>query len=181
MQSRPVAGPFRRIPVARTAGTWGGSAPAPTRSLNRGRRAAPTRITGGTRPADNADAAKVVMPGGPASNAEATRLELFERSFIDARLCVDHLWSGVESRTVHSNVCSEAFVEDAGDDTEECGPETRASGGATHERQPVTVEREQRRHHALHPGSRLEPAAQQVGFAQHAVEVQVEAGDEVPG
>jgi hypothetical protein len=121
------------------------------------------------------------MPGGPASNAEAARLEFFERSFVDTRLCVDHLRSGVEARTLHSGVCSEAFVEDAGDDAQECGPETRASGRATHERQPVVVERQQRRHHALHPGSRLESTAQQVGFAEHAVEVQVEAGDEVSG
>jgi hypothetical protein len=82
------------------------------------------------------------MPGGPASNAEPARLELFERSFIDTRLCVDHLWSGVEARTLHGCVRSKAFVEDAGDDTQERGPETRASGCATHERQPVTVERE---------------------------------------
>jgi hypothetical protein len=95
------------------------------------------------------------MPGGPAPNAEAARLEFFERSFIDTRLCVDHLWSGVEARPLHGNVCSEALVEDAGDDTKERGPETRSSGRATHEREPVTVEREQRGHHALHPGSRL--------------------------
>ena len=45
---------------------------------------------------------------------------------------------------------------------------------------PVRVERDGRRHHARHPGAGLELAAKQVGLAEHAVQVQVEAGEEVP-
>ena len=36
-----------------------------------------------------------------------------------------------------------------------------------------------RRHHARHPSARLELAAEQVGLAEHAVQVEVEAGEEV--
>ena len=58
------------------------------------------------------------------------------------RLRVDHLWSGVEARALHGGFRRKALVEDAGDDTQERGPETRSPGCATRERQAVSVERE---------------------------------------
>ena len=46
--------------------------------------------------------------------------------------------------------------------------------------QPVSVERKQRRHHALHPRSPGSSAPRkQVGLAEHAVQVQIEAREEV--
>ena len=43
----------------------------------------------------------------------------------------------------------------------------------------VTVERQRGRHHALHPRAGLEVPDEQVALAHHAVQVQVEAGQEV--
>jgi hypothetical protein len=111
---------------------------------------------------------------------EPASLEFVQRSFVHAGLGVDDVGSGVEAWTFHGSFRRQTFVEDSADDSQERSPESRSSGRPRRERQTVDVERQQRRHHALHPRSRLEPAAQQVGFAQHAVEVKVEARNEVP-
>ncbi len=73
------------------------------------------------------------------------------------------------------------LVEDAGADGDERGPEPGAARRADRKREPVRVERERRRHHALHPLTRLERAHEQVLFAEHAVQMQVETREEVTG
>jgi hypothetical protein len=121
------------------------------------------------------------MRGGPTPDATPPSFKLVERNFVHTRLGVDHVRGSVEARAVDGGARRQALVEDARDDSQECGPESRPSGRARRERETVAVEHQERRHHALHPRSGLEPAAQQVGFPQHAVQVQVEAGDEISG
>ncbi len=73
----------------------------------------------------------------------------------------------------------EPLVEDPRDDLEHRAPEPRAAGGAGREHDAVFVQCQARRHHAPHAVAGLERPADQVGLPEHAVEVQVEAGDEV--
>ena len=75
----------------------------------------------------------------------------------------------------------ETLVEDPGGDADERGAQPGAAGRADREREAVAVDRDARRHHALHPRAWLERDAVQVDLAEHAVQVQVVAGQEVAG
>ena len=81
--------------------------------------------------------------------------------------------------TVDGVLRLEPLVEDPGDDQEQRAPQSRAAGGAGREHDPVPVECQRRRHHARHPVSWLEALGEEIGLAEHAVQVQVEPGQEV--
>ena len=76
----------------------------------------------------------------PASDAVATSFELVQRNLVHARLGIDHSRGSMKARPLHRVNCREAFVEDAGDDAEERGSESRPSSRARRERQTTTVE-----------------------------------------
>ncbi len=84
-------------------------------------------------------------------------------------------------RLVDSLLRLDALVEDRRGDRDQGGAEARAAGGADREHEAALVEREARRHHALHPVAGLERTMAEVGLAEHAVQVEVEAGEPVPG
>src|SRR4029077_16168084 len=121
---------FWPTPAVPTVGTWAGPKPVRATSPSRGRRPAPARGTSGTPPADDADAAEVVVPSRPAPDLESPSLEPGERSLVHARFCVDDIGSGVEACAFDGSVRREAFVENAGDDAEKRGPETCSSRSA---------------------------------------------------
>src|SRR5437764_728502 len=56
---------------------------------------------------------------------------------------------------------------------------TRSTGGADRQLQAVVSQDDTRSHHAAHPLTRLERPAEEIGLAQHAVQVQVETGNVV--
>ena len=87
----------------------------------------------------------------------------------------------MDARPVDGRLRVEALVEDRRRDADERGTQPRAAGGADRECQAGAVEREAGRHHALHPRARLERADEQVGLAEHAVQMQVETRQPVPG
>ena len=58
---------------------------------------------------------------------------------------------------------------------------TRPAGRSDRQLQGVLAEDDGRRHHAAHPLPRLQRSAEEVGLAEHAVQVQVEPGHEVAG
>ena len=77
--------------------------------------------------------------------------------------------------------CGEqALVEDPREHLRQCGAEARAARRAGRQDEAVRVERDRRRHHAGHPPAGLERADEQLGLAEHAVQVDVVAGQEVP-
>ena len=73
----------------------------------------------------------------------------------------------------------EPFVEDPGRDADERRSQPRSARGADRQRDALVVESEARRHHALHPLAGLERLEDEVDLAEHAVQLQVEAGQEV--
>ena len=75
----------------------------------------------------------------------------------------------------------EPFVQDSGGDLDEGAAEPRAPGRAERKDEPLVVEGEARRHHAAHPLAGLERPANQVGLAQHAVQMQIESRQEIAG
>ena len=75
----------------------------------------------------------------------------------------------------------ELFVQDPCGDADERGPEPRSTCRADCQGDPLAAEGQARRHHALHSLTRLERRPVQVDLSEHAVQVQVEAGDEVAG
>ena len=87
----------------------------------------------------------------------------------------------MEPRPVDGVPGEQALVEDPREDLCQCGAEARSSGRAGRDDEPVPVERDRRRHHAGHPPSGRERPDEQIGLAQHAVQVDVVSGQEVPG
>ena len=115
----------------------------------------------------------------PAPDPAPRPLEPHERLLVDARLGVHELADGMEARTRDGVDRLEALVQDPGGDPDERSAQPRAAGRADREREAFCVDGDARRHHALHPRARLERDAVQVDLAQHAVQVQVVAGQEV--
>ncbi len=76
---------------------------------------------------------------------------------------------------------AESLVEDSGRDAHERGAKPGPAGRADREQEAVSIERDARRHHALHPVTGLHRPVQQVDLAEHAVQVEVEAGELVAG
>ena len=85
----------------------------------------------------------------------------------------------MEARPLDRLLRVDAFVEDPGRGEEQRRPQAGASRGADRQLEAAGIDEEARGHHALHPRARLQRAVQQVGLAEHAVQVQVEAGEEV--
>jgi hypothetical protein len=54
----------------------------------------------------------------PAPDRAAAPLELIEGTFVNARLRVDDVGSGVEARALSGSSRRQPFVEDAGDDSQ---------------------------------------------------------------
>ena len=81
----------------------------------------------------------------------------------------------MNSRTLDGGLWLQPFVEDARGHRQEGSSQPRAAGRADRELEPVAAENERRCHHAVHPGAGLERPAQQVGLAEHAVQMHVEA------
>ena len=92
---------------------------------------------------------------------------------------MDERLDGVQARPAHRLLGREALVEDPGDRLEQRASEPRPAGGAGRELEAGAVEDDHRRHHARHPLAGNERSLQQVGLAEHAVQVQIETGQEV--
>jgi hypothetical protein len=107
--------------------------------------------------------------------------ERADRFVRETGLQVDDLAGRVQARAVDRLLGGEALVQDSREDLREGGPKPRASGGAGGEHEPAVVEGDRRGHHALHPLPGLERPDQQVGLAEHAVQVEVVAREEVAG
>ena len=177
IRSRAAAAPPVRTRAARPAATSAGS-----RSLRR-RRAAPLRrgSAAGAAPRDRADAAEVVVARRPAPDraARAARASSSAASSTPGSALHD-LAGRVDARPVDRVLRLQALVEDPG------GARRRApSAGAC---------RPRRRSRATRPspssasvGAIMLPSArpassgadEEVGLAEHAVQMQVEAGQEV--
>src|SRR5439155_5043387 len=102
-----------------------------------------------------------------------------EGRLVHAGLDVHDRGSGVEARAPYGRVGRQPLVEDPRYDAEQRGPQPRAAGGTRCERQPAPIDCERRRHHALHPLARVELTSNQVGLAEHAVEMEIEVRKEV--
>src|SRR5438128_7141406 len=170
---------FARTRAARTVATSAGSPRRSSPSANRRRRTTSPRIASGARAADDTHTTEVVVGCGPASHGPTARLERGKRGFVDAGLGVDELSCGMEARALNRNARRKSFVEDAGDHAEQCGPQARPTGRARGEANPVAVEHERRGHHAEHARAGLERTAKEVRLAEHAIEVEVQAREEV--
>jgi hypothetical protein len=94
---------------------------------------------------------------------------------------VDERAGRMNPRTIDCGLRLETLVEDPRDDLEQRTPQPRAPGGAGREHDSVRVQCERRRHHARHPVARRELIRDQIDLAEHAVQVQVEPGNEVAG
>src|SRR5437764_1432722 len=68
----------------------------------------------------------------------------------------------------------------AGGDLDQRPAKPGSAGCADRELEAVASKNEAWSHHAAHPVTRLERPADEVGFAEHAVQVQVETGNVVP-
>src|SRR5687768_1092387 len=75
----------------------------------------------------------------------------------------------------------ESFVEDADRDADERRAQARATGGADRQHRSLVPDRERWRHHARHPRAGDERREHEIDLSQHAVEVEVEAREEVAG
>ena len=85
----------------------------------------------------------------------------------------------MEARPVDRVLRLEPFVQDARDHLQKRAAQARPAGGPCCECDSSAVEGQARRHHARHPLAGLERPGKQVGLAEHAVQMQVEAGHEV--
>ena len=72
-------------------------------------------------------------------------------------------------------------MQDLREHAHQCRAEARPACRAERELEPVVVEDDGGRHHARHPLTGPERLADEVGLAEHAVQVQVEPGQEVAG
>jgi DNA-binding transcriptional LysR family regulator len=57
----------------------------------------------------------------------------------------------------------------------------RAPGGSDRELEPILVEHQRGSHHARHPGPGPHGLSDEIDLAEHAVQLQVEAGEKIPG
>src|SRR6185312_10292002 len=146
----------------------------------RGMTAAP-RVTGCAGGRQQADAAEVVMLRGPAAHLDSRALELSECLLVDAGLGIDDRPCAVEPRPFDRGYRVEPLVENAGGDADECGPEARSAGRADGQSDTVRADRHAWRHHALHPLAGPERRPDEVDLSEHAVQMEVEAGEEVAG
>ncbi len=139
------------------------------------------RVTGSTGGRQQADAAEVVMLRRPAAYLDSGALELASACSStpgSALTTCPARWN--RGRTIASTGL-ELFVQDSGGDADERGPEPRPAGRADGQSDPLGADGQARRHHALHPLAGPERRSVQVDLSEHAVQVQVEAGDEVAG
>ena len=81
----------------------------------------------------------------------------------------------MEARPVDRVLHVEPPVQDAREHADERRAQPRPTGRAERELEALAVEGERGGHHALHPCSRHERAADEVCLTEHAVQVQVEA------
>jgi hypothetical protein len=77
--------------------------------------------------------------------------------------------------------CRETLVEHSCGDLDQGATKARPAGRADRELEAAVAQDDTRSHHAAHPVAGLERAADQVGLAEHAVQVQVERWQEVAG
>ena len=106
--------------------------------------------------------------------------ERVDPRLVEAGLHVDDVSRGVDPRAVDRVLRQEPLVEDAREHLRERRPQARSPRRAGREHEPVTVDGDRGGHHALHPLPGLERPDEQVGFAEHAVQVHVVARQEVP-
>jgi len=76
--------------------------------LHQKRGAAPPRVGRCASPLDNTDAAEIVVPLGPAPDAQARGLEPRKRVSVDAGLGIDDATSQVHARPVDATAASAA-------------------------------------------------------------------------
>jgi hypothetical protein len=88
---------------------------------------------------------------------------------------VDELRNRMESRAVDCRLWLQALVEDCGHDLQESAPQAGAAGCASRQCNSISIEGDGGSHHARHPLTGLQRDCHQVGLAEHAVQVQVEA------
>src|SRR6185503_6942494 len=178
------SGPRSRTPAVPAAATSAGCPPSRTRTTRSWKgqgSSAPSRICRSAASGKRADASEVVMKGAEAPDVVAGFLERGQSLVREARLDPDDLPGRVEARTVDRLLRIEAFVEDSAQHLHERGAEARSSGRPGRNRKAVVVEDQGGGHHALHACARLERPHLQVDLAEHAVQVHVEAGQEVAG
>ena len=116
----------------------------------------------------------------PDAHFEALLLEGAECHVREARLELHTALGSVQPRPPHCFTGRQAFVEHAGGDLDQRPAKPGSAGCADRELEAVASKNEAWSHHAAHPVTRLERPADEVGFAEHAVQVQVETGNVVP-
>src|SRR5205823_14312368 len=119
------------------------------------------------------DAAEVMVALPPAAHLAPSALERGQPGLVDARLRVDQAADGMKAGALDRVLRRAAFVEDRPEHTDERGPQARAARRADGQL-AAFAEDDRRRHHAGHPLAWLQRAPDQVGLAEHAVQVQVE-------
>src|SRR5262249_21176729 len=175
MRSRPGEAPFGRTPAVPSADTSAGST-SPFLSPQTGSCSAPARIGRSTPATDEADAAEVGVERRPAADRPPKALERGERILVDAWFRIHRLAGEMEARPLDCDDRVELLVEDAADDAEQRSPQARPAGGARGEHDAPVFEGKRRSHHARHSPTRLECAADEIGLAEHAVQMQIEPG-----
>src|SRR6266545_1887561 len=175
--SRMEAALPSRTLVVRNAATSGGC-PTRTSSGKSLRGSAPPRIRCRVASGNQTDAAEVVVDGAPAPHL-ILGLERGERLLFEAGLRVHELAGRVQPGTIDGVLGFEPLVEDAGQGLDKRRSQARSSGCAGGQQRAVLGKDDRGSHHALHPFPRLERVHDQIDLAEHAVQVDVEARQEV--
>ena len=117
--------------------------------------------------------------GGPDAYFEALVLEGADGGVREAGLELHAPACSVQAWARHDVARREPFVEHPCCDLDQRASKARSTGGADRQLQAVVSQDDTRSHHAAHPLTRLERPAEEIGLAQHAVQVQVETGNVV--
>src|SRR5205814_3946656 len=103
---RWTAAPCSRTPAARAAAISAGPC-----SRNQGGTTS-ARVCSSSSSPNRADAAEIVVPGGPAPHNQPAHLELGQRSLVDTGLGVNHVAGRMETRPVDRFLRLQPLVED---------------------------------------------------------------------
>ena len=115
----------------------------------------------------------------PGADLVTLRLQRRRDAGLESRLEMDEAGRRVQPRPRHRSVGLEPLVQDSRDDLNQRAAQPRPACRAGGEHDPVCVDGDARRHHARHPLARLEPSADEIGLAEHAVQMEVEPGKEI--